>query len=89
MDRLRALLREPGVAGQTNVWAEGASAIEGIPFRDREQLGPAACLAVWTIPPGPLVLHEALSRVSPEQVALKFRLAYPEELVSIMYILSE
>jgi single-stranded-DNA-specific exonuclease len=57
------------VAGQTNVWAEGASAIEGIPFRDREQLGPAACLAVWTIPPGPLVLHEALSRVSPEQVA--------------------
>ena len=69
VDRLRALLREPGVAGQTNVWAEGASAIEGIPFRDREQLGPAACLAVWTIPPGPLVLHEALSRVSPEQVA--------------------
>ncbi len=69
VDRLRALLREPGVAGQINVWAEGASTIEGIPFRDREQLSPAACLAVWTIPPGPSVLYEALSRVSPQQVA--------------------
>ena len=67
---LRALWREPNLAGQILVWAEAVPPVTGVRTCDRSQLGPAAHLVVWTVPPGPLVLREALSRVSPAQVAL-------------------
>ena len=51
------------------VWAEGAEkkAVGGI---DRNGLAPAETLAIWTTPPGPEILEEALERVQPRTVAL-------------------
>jgi hypothetical protein len=52
------------------VWAEGVDAFPGISFYDRTALHEADALIVWTIPPGPGELREALERVAPEEVVL-------------------
>jgi single-stranded-DNA-specific exonuclease len=67
---LRALWHEPNLAGQILVWAEAVPPVTGVRTCDRSQLTLAVHLVVWTVPPGTLVLREALSRVSPAQVAL-------------------
>jgi single-stranded-DNA-specific exonuclease len=51
------------------VWRE-AGAKEHLDGRDRSQLQPAEGLAIWTAPPGPAELAQALSRVTPRRVAL-------------------
>jgi hypothetical protein len=56
------------------IWAEvnaGQQLAErGIQARDRFSLVPARALVVWTAPPGPTVLNEAVETVSPEVVHL-------------------
>jgi hypothetical protein len=51
------------------VWCE-AGAKEHLDGRDRSQLQPAESLAIWTTPPGPAELTQALSRAAPRRVAL-------------------
>lgn len=62
LDRLRA--RE-----EVLVWAE-AAAREEVAGCDRFGLRPAPVLAIWTIPPGPAELRQALEHVSPARVYL-------------------
>jgi len=64
LDRLRA-------AGDVFVWREGDTDVKG---RDRYELedteGTVEGLAIWSTPPGPGELREALLRVSPQKVYL-------------------
>lgn len=49
------------------VWAEGLDDSVGFP---RYELTPAEHLIIWTIPPGPVELKDALSRVVPRRVTV-------------------
>lgn len=60
---LRGLLSESEVL----VWAEGEAVLD-VDVHNRQQLGPARRLAVWTLPPGRRELHAALERVQPDEV---------------------
>jgi len=62
---LQALWEESAM----QLWAE-AAAVTGFAARGRDELQPGSALVVWTIPPGPRVLEQALDRVKPEQVYL-------------------
>jgi single-stranded-DNA-specific exonuclease len=55
--------------GDVLVWGEGAS-LPGVKVRSRRQLVSGLRLVVWTLPPGPGELWEALARVQPEEVIL-------------------
>jgi single-stranded-DNA-specific exonuclease len=62
---LRGLLSE----ADWQIWAEG----EELPKAEtctRQKLDEGPSLAVWTLPPGPAELQEALTRVRPAEVAL-------------------
>jgi single-stranded-DNA-specific exonuclease len=68
-----ALLKQLA-AESVPVWAE-ADAREklaelGLTATPRHELAAAPALVVWTSPPGPLELHEALQQVQPERVYL-------------------
>jgi single-stranded-DNA-specific exonuclease len=69
---LRALLAPDAAdaVGSVVVWAEGGASLDGVPFLDREALSGADTLVVWTVPPGPVELREALEAVAPERVVL-------------------
>ncbi|MGC9396753.1 MAG: single-stranded-DNA-specific exonuclease RecJ [Anaerolineae bacterium] len=62
---LKPLLSAPDL----QIWREGPSAAD-IPGCDRHELSPATGLVIWTLPPGPDVLHAALNKVSPAKVYL-------------------
>jgi single-stranded-DNA-specific exonuclease len=62
---LKPLLTTPDL----QIWREGSSAAD-IPGCDRHELSPATALVIWTLPPGPDVLHAALAKVSPAKVYL-------------------
>ncbi|RPI31131.1 MAG: single-stranded-DNA-specific exonuclease RecJ [Chloroflexota bacterium] len=62
---LKALLDRPEI----QVWGE-ADARQKISARSRYELTPTETLAIWTIPPGPRELRQALDRVSPLTVYL-------------------
>ena len=62
---LKPLLTAPDL----QVWREGPSAAD-IPGCDRHELSPATALVIWTMPPGPDVLHAVLAKVSPTKVYL-------------------
>ena len=68
---LRSLWRQALEKGeQWIVWGEGASPVDGIPFCNRSGLHEAETLVIWTIPPGPAQLYDALVKVSPACVIL-------------------
>jgi hypothetical protein len=54
----------------TVVWAEGVAPAGEVPFCDRTALREADTLVVWTTPPSPAELHDALETVSPAEVVL-------------------
>jgi len=62
---LKPLLAAPDL----QIWREGPFALD-IPGCDRHELSPATTLVIWTLPPGPDVLHAALAKVSPTKVYL-------------------
>ena len=62
---LQRLLAE----AEWQVWCE-AGAKERLEGKDRNQLQPAECLAIWTTPPGPAELRQALTRAAARRVAL-------------------
>ncbi|MBN2394650.1 MAG: single-stranded-DNA-specific exonuclease RecJ, partial [Anaerolineae bacterium] len=62
---LKPLLSAPDM----QIWREGPSAVD-ILGGDRYELSPATGLVIWTLPPGPDVLHAALAKVSPTKVYL-------------------
>lgn len=53
--------------GETQVWAEAAHRGQ-VAGRDRRELGRAETLLIWTAPPGPAELRDALKKVAPQQV---------------------
>jgi single-stranded-DNA-specific exonuclease len=57
------LREEEGV----QVWAEAMARAE-VEGQDRYELRPAKTLVIWTTPPGPVELREAVDRVSPERL---------------------
>lgn len=63
LDALRA--SEPSLV----VWSEGADARQMNAAR-RLELGPAVTLAIWTTPPGPRPLADALAHVKPQKIAI-------------------
>ncbi|MFN2110025.1 MAG: single-stranded-DNA-specific exonuclease RecJ, partial [Anaerolineae bacterium] len=63
------LLKPLSATPDMQIWREGPSAAD-IPGCDRHELSPATALVIWTLPPGPDVLHTALAKVSPEEVYL-------------------
>jgi single-stranded-DNA-specific exonuclease len=69
MLRALATRAEPGRAGSTLVWGEGAQ-VAGVPLCRRGELSAAETLVVWTAPPGPGELHAALEAVSPRKIVL-------------------
>lgn len=62
-----AALEQLRRVGQLQVWREGSSTSSG---HDRCHLAPASALVVWTAPPGPAELAEAIRRVQPQTVYL-------------------
>ncbi len=62
---LKPLLAAPDL----QIWREGPAAAD-IPGCDRHELVPATTLVIWTLPPGPDVLHAALAKVLPTKVYL-------------------
>jgi single-stranded-DNA-specific exonuclease len=56
------------------VWAEGEAVrklvTQGVASADRYHLAPAACLAIWTTPPGSRELQSAMELVHPRSVYL-------------------
>lgn len=69
-DRLRKLLAN--FAGRTvEIWGEGlAPPAEDLHFHRRDRLTAAEVLIIWTIPPGPQELQQAVERVSPRHLVL-------------------
>lgn len=65
----RAALDEWVTQGEVAVWREGAAAGELAGY-DRRALPRAATLAIWTAPPGPQELRDALAQVQPARVCL-------------------
>lgn len=64
-EALAGILRSDGVA----VWAEAGDRGQ-VGGSDRRELGPATSLVIWTAPPGPRELREAVDLVSPQTVYL-------------------
>jgi single-stranded-DNA-specific exonuclease len=62
---LQRLLAE----AEWQVWCE-AGAKDRLEGKDRNQLQPVECLAIWTTPPGPAELRQALTRATARRVAL-------------------
>lgn len=62
-----AILEQLRNQSQLQVWREGSAIPDG---DDRCRLTPAPALAVWTAPPGPAELREALQRTRPQTVYL-------------------
>jgi single-stranded-DNA-specific exonuclease len=52
------------------VWGEGGAHTGDIPSVGRSELCRADMLVIWTAPPSPTVLRDALSRVEPREVTL-------------------
>lgn len=52
---------------QAPVWGE-ADAVPDLKLSRRHELSPAAALAIWTAPPGPQILHQAVQAVDPHTV---------------------
>lgn len=69
-----AALQKEAAAGDLAVWAEGEApeklAARDLPAFDRTRLPHAQLLAVWTSPPGPAELRQALDQVSPQRLLL-------------------
>ncbi len=63
------LLKPLSTAPDLQIWREGPAAAD-VPGCDRHELAPATMLVIWTLPPGPDVLHAALAKVSPTKVYL-------------------
>lgn len=59
------------------IWAEGEDK-KAAGGKDRNELGPAESLAIWTIPPSSEELHTALAKVQPKKVYL-FAVIEPTE----------
>ena len=62
-DALERLRATPSL----EVWREGDATLEG---NDRDHLAPTSALAIWTAPPGPGELAEAMRRTRPQTVYL-------------------
>jgi single-stranded-DNA-specific exonuclease len=62
-------LEERGGGSPLLVWAEGVQ-LEGVQTADRLNASPAAALALWTAPPGPVELAGLLQRVRPRRIHL-------------------
>ena len=60
-------LRELQAEGELLMWAEGLMNGDELGV-DRRHLSPASRLAIWTLPPGPDELREAMEQVSPSVV---------------------
>jgi single-stranded-DNA-specific exonuclease len=56
--------------GKVVVWGEATEPVQGARLLDRLALRQARTLVIWTIPPGPTVIRDALERVQPEVVVL-------------------
>ncbi len=54
----------------TLVWAEGGMSVAGVKVVGRSKLSPARSLVIWSAPPGPSELRDALEASSPTQVVL-------------------
>jgi single-stranded-DNA-specific exonuclease len=65
----RGMLRDLRARAEVQVWAEG-EARTNVSGQDRNQIGPAQALAIWTTPPGTNEVLDVLERVSPETVYL-------------------
>jgi single-stranded-DNA-specific exonuclease len=68
-DRPRKALKQLQKQEDVQIWAE-ADAMAEVEGRDRFGLSPAKALVIWTIPPGPSELRNALEKASPERVYL-------------------
>jgi single-stranded-DNA-specific exonuclease len=64
-----AMLHSLVAEGNVQVWAEGEHSAE-LAARNRWELTPTSRLALWTLPPGPRELREALDLAQPEEVLL-------------------
>lgn len=62
-------LREDASSGSLQVWAEGEARLH-LDACGRGELEPCVTLAIWTTPPGPRELQEALARAHPQRVVL-------------------
>jgi single-stranded-DNA-specific exonuclease len=62
-------LRQLQEQEDVQVWAEADARAE-VNGRGRHELSPAQAFAIWTVPPGPAELRDALKKVSPERVYL-------------------
>jgi single-stranded-DNA-specific exonuclease len=65
----RTLLDQLRAREEVQVWSEAGARAE-VGGQDRNDLERARALAIWTTPPGPSELREALAQVSPEKVYL-------------------
>jgi single-stranded-DNA-specific exonuclease len=70
----------------SQVWAEAYSRQQHPDWKRRAELTPASCLVVYTVPPDPQTLKEALERVMPEDVYI---LATPSPLTTLPAVLSQ
>jgi single-stranded-DNA-specific exonuclease len=81
--RLQIILAErPG----SLVWAEAYSRQQYPAWKRRAELTLAQCLIIYTVPPDPQTLREALDRVRPEDVYI---LAVPPPLATLSAVLSQ
>ena len=62
-------LRQLREQEDVQVWAEADARAE-VNGRGRHEQSPAQAFAIWTVPPGPAELRDALKKVSPERVYL-------------------
>jgi single-stranded-DNA-specific exonuclease len=69
-----ALLKKSIKEKEAVVWCEGEAGAKlaeaGIPSRDRRNLTPCRRLIIWTSPPGPDELKDALASSAPDEVVL-------------------
>jgi single-stranded-DNA-specific exonuclease len=64
-----ARIKELQDEGKLQIWGEACSEKQP-PCLDRDSLGEADHLAIWTIPPGPMEMGEAIKKVKPKVVFL-------------------
>jgi single-stranded-DNA-specific exonuclease len=65
----RQVLEHLRAREDVQVWAEAEARAE-VAGRDRRELSPSQALAIWTTPPGPNELQDAMKKVSPQTVYL-------------------
>lgn len=65
----RQVLEHLRAREDVQVWSEAEARAE-VEGQDRRELGPSQALAIWTIPPGPNELQNAMKKVSPQTVYL-------------------